>query len=282
MRVLVTGGFGFTGDYINQALSNDGHSVFLLESDLTDYDSLNKEINSINFNYVIHLAGLSHTTNSIDLDYYNVNTVGTSNLLRILLACKKQIKKILIASSAAVYGNNQLSLLSEKSLPNPMSHYGISKLAMEYLSLNTFNSLPIVVTRPFNYVGVGQSDSFVIPKIVNHFIKKKTYIELGNIDVSREFNDVRFVAKCYLRLLKLSKNGEIYNICSGKHYSLKFIIGSLSNITGHNLNILINKSLIRKNEINILYGSTKKLKNCIGDVEEININDTLRWMLYND
>ena len=72
MKVLLTGGCGFTGQYINQALVKKEHDVFILKSDLMDYDSLNNEISSLSFDHVIHLAGLSHTTNSLDLDYYRI------------------------------------------------------------------------------------------------------------------------------------------------------------------------------------------------------------------
>ena len=167
-------------------------------------------------NYVVHLAAISFVGHGNADDFYRVNVVGTVNLLEALLKLEKKPTKVLIASSANVYGNCEISPISESQQPLPVNHYAMSKLAMELMARTYLSRLPIFFTRPFNYIGLGQAESFVIPKLISHFTKKAEVIELGNLNVEREFNDVRFVCDAYLRLLDVAKPGESYNICSGK------------------------------------------------------------------
>ena len=80
-----------------------------------------------------------------------------------------------MVSSATVYGNQKTSVLDESLAPSPNNYYGISKLAMEFMVRNYFEAFPVIITRPFNYTGIGQSKNFVVPKIVDHFKKKSDY-----------------------------------------------------------------------------------------------------------
>ncbi|WET42748.1 GDP-mannose 4,6-dehydratase [Citrobacter enshiensis] len=130
----------------------------------------------------------------------------------------------MLASSANVYGNGTAGKLSESTVVNPANDYAVSKLAMEYMSHLWMDKLPIFITRPFNYTGVGQTDNFLLPKIVKHFKAKSPTIELGNIDVWRDFTDVRALSKAYVKLLHAKPFGEVINICSGRTYSLRKVI----------------------------------------------------------
>ena len=126
-----------------------------------------------------------------------------------------------LASSANVYGNLQPGLLSESNPVNPANDYAVSKLAMEYMARLWIPKLPVAIARPFNYTGVGQSESFLIPKIVTHFVHRKHRIELGNMDVWREFNDVRDVVHAYRMLLEARPVGQVVNVCSSNLVSLR-------------------------------------------------------------
>jgi nucleoside-diphosphate-sugar epimerase len=139
--------------------------------------------------------------------------------------------------------------------------------------------LPIVITRPFNYTGPGQAPQFLIPKLVSHFARRAPAIELGNLHVEREFNDVRMVCDAYLALLAHGVPGEAYNVCSGQPYTLQHVIGVLSDITGHKLDVQVNPAFVRANEVHRLCGSPRKLSVCVGDLSAYGLANTLQWML---
>ena len=119
----------------------------------------------------------------------------------------------------------------------------------------------------------------MIPKLVSHFVKKAEVIELGNLNVEREFNDVRFVCDAYLRLLDAAEPGEVYNICSGKPVTLSKVIELLTKITGHCINVKVNPAFVRKNEVHRLFGNPEKLSNTIGVTQQSILKETLTWML---
>ena len=103
--------------------------------------------------------------------------------------------------------------------------------------------------------------------------------ELGNLDVRREFNDVRSICDIYLELLECGKENEVYNICSGNTYSLADIIALLTQLSGHELEVKVNPAFVRKNEVRELYGDPGKLQECIGELNFHSLEDTLKWML---
>jgi nucleoside-diphosphate-sugar epimerase len=152
-----------------------------------------------------------------------------------------------------------------------INHYGISKLAMEFIAKTYFDKLPITVTRSFHYTGVGHSEDFFIPKIVKHFIERKDTISLGNINTLREFNDVKWVCDVYHNLALCNETSEIINIASGNTISNSEVIQALKRQTLHDIKIEINSNLVRENEIMELKGDAKKLKTLINYQEGRNI-----------
>ena len=281
MRLLLTGADGFTGRHIEFAAVASGHEVLPLKADLTDFELLEKEIRASKPTHVIHLAAISDVNDSHQENYYRVNLFGTLNLLKALESLEQIPEKVILASSANVYGANSGQLIKETREPKPVNQYAMSKLAMEYMSILHTVRLPILFTRPFNYTGVGHDNRFVIPKIVEHFAQGKHQIELGNLQVEREYNDVRNVAQIYLKLLQKGCKGEIYNIASGRTYSLEVVINLLRNIAGQSLNVSVNPAFVRKNDIPVLSGDPEKLERCIGQVNWYGLQDTLVWMLTN-
>jgi len=277
MNVLLTGADGFTGSYIKLLSKSLNFFIISLKSNLLDFNALKIEIDNYDFDYVIHLAAISVSSfNNKDL-YENGNVKTTENLLNCLLN-KKKLKKIIIASSASIYGGSN-GIVSENSKPNPLSPYANSKLNMENMILDKYYELPVIITRPFNYTGIGQTDFFVVPKIINHFINNKNEILLGNIDVKREINDVRYVAEIYLKLLNISKSRLIVNICTGQTYSIKEIVFLVSEITKKNIKINIDDKLLRPNDPELLCGDNSLLLSLVNHKNQINIRNTLQWML---
>lgn len=288
-KILITGIDSFTGKHLSRHLEKSGFNVYgtslfdggdrKYKCDITQKNQIIDVLNIVEPDYFIHLSGISYAAHGNSEDFYKVNTIGTTNILNAFLELKLNPKKIVLASSATVYGNQGLEILDESLCPKPANHYGASKYAMECLTKGYFSKLPILITRPFNYTGVGQTGNFLIPKIVSHFKEGKRVIELGNLDVSREFNDVNFVCEVYKRLLKCNVDSTIVNICSGRGIKLLNIIKIMNKIGGYEIEVRINPDFVRTDEIKSLTGSYEKLFEIIGEVKQDTLEKTLRSML---
>lgn len=292
-RALVTGLGGFTGRYLAKELELAGYSVFgtahgsepigpgMYSVDLCDRVSLVRVVADVQPHVVVHLAAISFVGHS-DVDaVYRTNIVGSRNLLEALAGMAQKPRSVLLVSSSNVYGNSVVEMLDESVPPAPANDYGVSKLAMEYMARIWMDRLPIILTRTFNYTGLGQSPQFLIPKIVEHFRRGEHEIELGNIDVERDFSDVRMVARAYAALLAKGTAGEIFNVCSGKAHSLKDVLAMMAEIAGYQIKVRVNPAFVRANDVKRLQGSTVKLRQVIGDPGAIPLRDTLRWMYAN-
>jgi nucleoside-diphosphate-sugar epimerase len=260
LKILLTGANGFTGLHFAKIAKAAGHVVYGLKSDITDAQSLETEVLEVSPDLVAHFAGISFVPSNDEQAFYRVHVLGTSNLLNALVKQKSPIKKVLLISSATVYGNNSSPYSLETQIPAPIDHYAMSKVTMEEISKTYFDQLPIVLARPFNYTGVGQKDYFLIPKLIQHFSRKYPKIELGNLDVEREFNDVEMVCRAYMNLLIFGHSSEVYNVCSGIARSLKQVIDCLSTITGHQIHIEVNPNFVRSNEIRRMCGDPQKIQ----------------------
>jgi nucleoside-diphosphate-sugar epimerase len=162
--------------------------------------------------------------------------------------------------------------------PNPANDYAVSKLAMEYMARLWMDRLPIVIVRPFNYTGVGQAPQFLLPKIVGHFQRDEKVIELGNIDVERDFSDVRFVSRAYCELLQKAPAGQVFNICSGNVHSLKDVLRMMAELAGYEIEVKVNPAFVRDNEVKRLQGCNRRLFDAIGELAVIPLQETLAWM----
>ncbi len=279
LRMLITGADGFTGMHFVKQARDAGYDVFAFNADLTNPQAVQAQVDTAAPDVVVHLAGISFVGHDKPSAFYDVNVIGTLNLLDALLKLPRKPKRVLLASSANVYGNCEQSPISEMQAPAPINNYAMSKLAMEYLAMTYVDRLPLFFVRPFNYTGPGQVESFVIPKIVSHFKRRVTTMELGNLTVEREYNDVRMVTDAYLKLLEKAAVGEIYNICSGKTYTLHHVIDTLVELTGYQIDVVVNPAFVRANELHRLCGDASKLHKTIGTHDPFVLQNTLRWML---
>jgi nucleoside-diphosphate-sugar epimerase len=294
MRVLITGADGFTGRFVAEefkacgaeiaGLMHHEHKIAtvdtIFEADLLDRARLLSVIQAVRPDYVVHLAAISFVAHG-DVDaIYRTNVVGTRNLLQALLDAGVTPQGVLLASSANIYGNAAAEVIDESVPASPANDYAVSKLAMEYMARLYMDRLPIILTRPFNYTGVGQAGNFLLPKIIDHFRRRAALIELGNLDVARDFSDVRMVANCYRRLLETPGTaGGVFNVCSGKAYSLMDVLRMAESITGHSMEVQVNPAFVRANEVRILRGARAHLEATIGAVADYPLEETLRWML---
>ncbi|AEC21706.1 NAD-dependent epimerase/dehydratase [Pusillimonas sp. T7-7] len=289
--VLVTGIDGFTGRYVAAELQAAGYKVVGLGSgkasgqyyhaNLLDADALAYVMADAQPDFIINLAAIAFVAHGDANAFYQVNVIGARNLLQAALNAKKQPRSILMVSSANVYGNATVSVIDENIPMAPVNDYAVSKLAMEYMTSLYIDKLPITIVRPFNYTGVGQAGNFLIPKIVDHFRRKAPIIELGNLDVSRDFGDARAVASAYRLLLQNSEaQGRVVNICSGQAYALEQIIQMCASVTGHEIQVKVNLDFVRENEIKVLRGDNTLLQVLAGPQwRPIPLEATLEWML---
>lgn len=290
-RALITGLRGFTGEYLARELRACGYDIFgtaygnealgqgIYYVDLCDPLALQEVVNQVQPDIVAHLAAISFVGHGNVEDIYRINVVGTRNLLAALSNLATPPRSVLVASSANIYGNSTAGVIAETEAPHPANDYAVSKLAMEHVAHLWMDKLPIFITRPFNYTGVGQAENFLLPKIVSHFKRKATQIELGNLDVARDFSDVRTVAKAYCELLLKAPAGETFNICTGKAHTLREVIQMVEELAGYQIQIEVNPAFVRANEVRILVGNPDKLHHCIGDLPAIELRQTLQWML---
>jgi nucleoside-diphosphate-sugar epimerase len=282
MRILVTGLDSFTGPYVQSELESKGHSVMGLASDLTEPVAVSAEIAELQPGAVVHLAGIAFVGHGDANAFYEVNFIGTRNLLSALAQHVPDVRSVLLVSSANVYGNRSEGVLDENASPNPANDYAVSKWAMEQMARLWLDKLPLFFVRPFNYTGVGQNELFVIPKIVGHFREKKQVIELGNLDVWREYGDVRTVADIYTKLLEKSPVGDTFNICTGQAYSLREVVTLCKKITGQRMEIEVNPKYVRANDVRVLKGDNSHIKKMVGAWKYYNLKETLTWMLQHD
>jgi GDP-6-deoxy-D-talose 4-dehydrogenase len=291
--VLVSGANGFTGAHLTTALTARGYKVIGLlkypsdqpdtvSCDLSDAQATLDIIGRIAPKYVIHLAALSFVDLAQKSDFYKINLFGTENLLTALDQLDLRPDKIILASSSNVYGNPPTALVDESICPNPVSHYAISKLAMEQMAKTWFDRLPILITRPFNYTGVGQAEHFLIPKIVSHFVKRASAITLGNTDIERDFSDIAIVVEAYCRLLETEATAQIVNICSSHSHSITHILQLMADIAGYEINVTRDPRLMRTNDLNKLAGSNAKLISLVGQIPVIPLAQTLQTMYEHD
>lgn len=291
-KVLIIGIESFTGKHLARHLKLSGYDVFgtsffendathIFQCDITDKESTLAILTTVLPEYIVNLAGISFVGHAKKELFYSVNVLAVENILESILEIENyQPKKVILVSSATVYGNQESSILEEGMIPNPINHYGISKLAMEQIAKTYFDKLDIIITRPFNYTGIGQETHFLIPKIVSHFKEKKTEIELGNVDVFREFNDVEYICEIYKKLLESDAKSEIVNICSNRVIVLKEVIKQMNEIFGYEIVIKVNPAFVRENEIIRLSGSITKLFGLVGEVNQKDFKQTLEEMYY--
>jgi GDP-6-deoxy-D-talose 4-dehydrogenase len=293
-RALITGMSGFTGRHLAAHLVKEGYDVWGTVSpaldegdvpevigipvDLLDADAVSSFVSDARPDVVVHLAGAAHVTGHAPGRTYMVNIVGTRNVLAALSTLDKKPRAVLLASTSNVYGNAGVEVIDEETAVRPANDYAVSKLAMEHAARLWLDRLPVFFTRPFNYTGVGQTEDYVLPKIVAHHARRESRISLGNLHVSRDFSDVRDVVAVYARLLEAAPVGEVFNICSGHGHSLSELLAMLSRIAGYEIEVFVDPAFLRRNEIARLVGDNRKLRRVLGMLPHRGIAETLEWM----
>lgn len=293
-RLLVTGLDGFVGQHVRQAVegSRDGRFRLTVPRDaieLTDPGTIEKAVRDARPECVLHLAAQSFIPASVKdpRATYEVNFFGTLNLLQALKTSGFR-GRVLYVGSADVYGAvRDEDLPVTESFPlRPRTPYGVSKAAAELLCYQWTQdqNIDVVMARPFNHVGPGQAEYFVVPDFAKQVTeiklgRREAVIKVGAIDVTRDFTDVRDVVQAYLSLIERGVTGEAYNVCSGREYSIREVLDELIRLAGIKYKVVEDQARLRAVERKRNRGSFDKLKKCTGWQPRIGMTDSLRDVL---
>jgi len=291
-RLFVTGLSGFVGQHIHSRLKLDDSAWELLPAaspfDLTDPQSLVDLWPQIP-DAVIHLAGQTFVPEAFrdPARTFDINLLGTLNLLQALRS--RGFKgPFLYVSSGDVYGQVGESALpiTELQPPCPRNPYAVSKLSAEFLCLQwgLSEDWPVLMARPFNHIGTGQKESFVIASAARQINRIKQglqapQLEVGDIDVTRDFLDVDDVVSAYFTLLEKGTPGQVYNICSGQEQSIRSLIEQMGDLAEVKLQLVQDPARMRRADQRRVCGSHQRLARTTGWTPRISIQQSLRAIL---
>lgn len=302
----MTGGGGFAGSHLSEHLVSLGWDVFVLAAegedlgnltavldrlrvergDLRNAQLLRRLVRSVSPDRVFHLAALSSPTGSIENPQatYEVNLLGSINLL---LACHEESNRpsFLFVSSSEVYGPlppDQMPLREETAL-RPTSPYAASKAAGEMVvyQFHRCYGLPAVIARPFNHTGPRQSPSFVCSDLARQVAEielglRAPQIQVGNLDIQRDFSDVRDVVRGYQLLLEKGIAGEVYQVGSGRPVEIRAVLNMLLTDCPAEVEVVVDASRARPSESPVVWGDTSKMEAGIGWSRNFGLETTLR------
>lgn len=286
MTILVTGASGFVGSFLAKRtaivpFALEGRSV-----DLTEPSEVAQGLDAIHPDVVVHLAAQSWVPAALadPMGTYRVNVLGTLNLLEAL-AKRRFAGRLLYVSSGDVYGRvpEQELPVTEAMMPKPGNPYAASKVAAEALCRQwaTLSGLDIVIARPFNHIGPRQDTRFAVADFAKQAVRASlgrgsADLQVGDIDASRDFTDVRDIIEAYLAIIERGQSGETYNICSGREHSLRDIIGMIGRELEIALTCSVDTRRVRPSEQRRMRGSHKKLNAHTGWVPQIDLAHSLR------
>jgi GDP-4-dehydro-6-deoxy-D-mannose reductase len=293
MNAVVTGARGFVGPHLVAHLEACGDTVVSLDRrgpepfDVTDAEAVHAALERDRPDAVYHLAAMSHVGESWKAPVlaFRVNAEGTLNVLR---ACVDLgIDRVIVVGSAEEYGHvDPADLpLSETAPLRPVTPYGASKVAGDFLALQSFlgDGLGAIRARPFNHTGPGQETKFLVPALAARIARAEQEgskeIPVGSLDAVRDLTDVRDVVRAYRLLVEHGEPGEVYNICSGRGVAVSEIAAGLLERARHEIHLVVDPDLVRPVEVPRLVGDNRRLREATGWVPEYELATTLADVL---
>jgi len=290
MRALITGGKGFVGQWLAAHLKDRGDEVAVIdmETDVADGPAVRRVIGDVTPDAIYHLAAMTHVGESWEnpSQVLRVNVLGTAEVLAAARSLDTS-PRVLVVSSAEVYGivtPAQLPL-GEDTPAQPASPYAASKLAAEAVALQAWRGFgqPVVIVRPFNHIGPGQSPNFFVPALAKRIVEARRSgarsLPVGNLTTRRDFTDVRDVVTAYRLLIEQGESGAVYNVCSGRDVAMSEVAGNLLELAGANLTLETDPALLRPVDVPVLRGSAALLRSATGWEPRIPLATTLADVL---
>lgn len=308
-KALITGITGFAGSHLAELLLKEGFDVYgttrprskmdnivhikkqlkLHDADLLDSHSLYSIVTKIKPEYIFHLAAQSFVPTSwaSPATTMEINIIGSIHLFEAVRMAKIS-PVIQIACSSEEYGlvyENEVPVKENNPL-RPLSPYAVSKVAMDYLGYQYFQSygLKIIRTRGFNHTGPRRGEHFVSSNFAKQIAeieagKKRAVIEVGNLEAKRDFTDVRDVVKAYLLAVQKCSPGEVYNICSEKTWKIKDVLKILISMSKVKVKVKKDNQRMRPSDVPILLGDCHKFRQKTGWQPKIPFEKTLKDLL---
>jgi GDP-4-dehydro-6-deoxy-D-mannose reductase len=275
VRALITGGKGFVGQWLGAHLKDCGDEVAVidLETDVADGAAVRRVMADVRPDAVYHLAAMTHVGESWEEPsrVLRVNVLGTAEVLAAVRAVSPA-GRVLVVSSAEVYGSvtpEQLPL-DENAPTAPASPYAASKLAAEAVALQAWRGYGqrVVVVRPFNHIGPGQSPNFFVPALAKRIVEARRNgsrsLRVGTLSTRRDFTDVRDVVAAYRSLLDQGAPGAVYNVCSGRDIAMSELAAQLMELAGVELSLETDPALVRPVDVPVLRGDGSRLQAATG------------------
>ncbi len=307
IKILITGAGGFVGTHLIKELQKNPEveifaavykstsdiaslvpSSHISEGDLTDAGFAQKLIQTTKPDVIYHLAALSVVQDSAKhaTSVINSNTTISYNILEATKLSAPKARFIAICS-ANVYGLVDSSEIPIKETTpfRPLNPYAVSKIAQEMLALqyHLAHSLDIVILRPFNHTGVGQTTDFVIPAFAKQFALIEQgatpVIEVGNLETTRDFTDVSDMVRAYVLASEKCESGIAYNIGSGRGYTIHEILDIFQKVTGQTVEIKENQSLVRYSDVPVLIADASKFRESTGWEPKVSLETTISDIL---
>jgi GDP-4-dehydro-6-deoxy-D-mannose reductase len=286
VRALVTGSDGFVARHLIRHLRDNGDEVHGIdrERDVTDARSMQEVFEWFLPDVTYHLAALTHVGDSWEnaSEFTRVNVVGTQRVLDASFEAVPHAMTIVVSSSE-VYGisREEDQPLRESFRVAPANPYSSSKVEAERVARDAvrFRGQRVVVARPFNHLGPGQSPNFVVPALVSRLLDARDRgdesILVGDLSTRRDFSDVRDVVRAYRLLAKLGVSGEVYNVASGHDVALLDIARQLVARLAPNVELVVDPSLLRPVDLPVSRGSYDKLHQATGWAPQIALHVSL-------
>lgn len=291
MRVFVTGGSGFVGTHLLAHLSANDDEVAAPLTDVTDLGAITTALAAMPGGppeAIYHLAGQADVGRSwTDVSLtWAVNAMGTVNLLEAARAVAPAAR-IIVVSSAEVYGRVPMQELPirEDRPPSSSSPYGASKIAAEDAARFASENFGqrIIVARPFNHLGVGQSPGFILPAVARQIVEAErshsNVILLGNLDARRDMTSVEDVVRAYRLLAVHGVDGETYNVCSDTTVTMQELVERMLTLAAKPLTVVLDETRLRPSDIAVQRGDSGKLRADTGWRPEADLDDVLRAVL---